>query len=527
MLSRILICTLAFPLFLQAQVPDWVKNQGKSTKYSELRYLTGFGVARVDKNTDRGQAGQYASDYAKKNLIEKIRVNVSSNVVSKNEETEKKYSTYFSSAVQSTASMDLQGLDVEEYFDEDENLMYALAVVSRSSIEETYGKRVEDLRSQIQSHLENGKKYDEQNQRAKALEEYLACYPIFSHLQEAETVLMAAATNETKAMNELDGAVKNQQVSVEQVRQAVDKLVQRPITTTDDLAWYIIYTLKGQVDLQGKSVMVAPFTYQDTRMGSPFARYFKQALEGKAVEVGQWNVVQQTSDFQPKMGNVAKEFAQASGASYVLSGTYWELPQGVRVQAMLRSVADSKLVASVDQTVPASVVASSNQSLKPQNFKEAFADQRDFKSGEVVGSGLNLEVWTNKGTDNLIFTKGERMTVYVRVNLPCYIRFIYHLASGERALLLDSYYIDASKVNKVCQIPPGGEFECDAPYGSEALQVFARTENFEPVATVEKDGYKYLQEDLKKFLVATRGFKAVKQEVMQTEQRITITTMEK
>jgi hypothetical protein len=272
---------------------------------------------------------------------------------------------------------------------------------------------------------------------------------------------------------------------------------------------------------------VTPFTYQDTRMGSPFARYFKQALEGKAVEVGQWNVVQQTSDFQPKTGNVAKEFAQASGASYVLSGTYWELPQGVKVQATLRNVADSKLVASVDQTVPASVVQSSNQNLKPQNFKEAFADQRDFKTGEVVGSGLNLEVWTNKGTDNLIFTKGERMTVYVRVNLPCYIRFIYHLASGERTLLLDSYYIDASKVNKVCQIPPGGEFECDAPYGSEVLQVFARTEDFEPVATVEKDGYKYLQEDLKKFLVATRGFKAVKQAVMQTEQRITITSMEK
>lgn len=525
MSPKYLICLLALPLLVQAQVPDWVKNQGKGEKYPESRYLTGFGVAKVDKNTDKAQASQFASDYAKKNLIEKIRVNVSSNVVSKNEETEKKYSTYFSSAVQSTATMDLQGLDVQLYFDDDDNLMYALATVSKENIAATYGKQVDDLRTQIQEHLSNGKKYDDQNQRAKALEEYLACYPIFRQLEEAETVLLAAETNESKSMRELDGAVRTQQLSVDQVRQAVNKLVQRPINTSEDLAWYLIYTLEGQIDLQGKSVMVAPFTYQDTRMASPFSRYFKLALEGKAVEVARWNVVQQSSDFQPKTGNVAKEYAQASGASYVLSGTYWEIPEGVKVQAMLRSVADSKLVASVDQTVLATVVQSSNQSLKPQNFKEAFADQKDFRSGEVVGGGLNVDVWTNRGSDNLIFTKGERMNVFVRVNLPCYIRFIYHLASGERTLLLDSYYIDDSKVNKVCQIPPGGEFECDAPFGSEVLQVFARTDQFEPVATVEKDGYKYLQEDLKKILYATRGFKVVKQQTMQAEQRVTITTM--
>ena len=526
MYSRILICLLTLPLFLQAETPDWVKNQGKSTTYSEMRYLTGFGMAKLEKNGNKADVGQRASDYAKKNLIEKIRVNVSSNVISKNEESEKKYSTYFSSAVQSTASMDLQGLETQIYFDDDENIMYALAVVSRENIAAVYDKRASDFRSEIEEHMANGKKYDEQNQRAKALEEYLACYPLFRQLEEAETILMAAETNQTKSMKELDGAVSTQQISMNQVRQAVDKLVQRPINTTEDLAWYLTYALKGQIDLQGKSILVAPFTYQDTKMASPFSRYFKQSLESKAVEVGQWNIVQQTADFQPKMGNIAKEYAQASGANYILTGTYWELPQGVKVQAVLRNVGDSKLVASVEQVLPGAVVQSSGQSIKPQNFKEAFADQKDFKSGEVVGAGLNIEVWTNKGVDNLIFTKGERMNVFVRANLPCYIRFIYHLASGQRTLLLDSYYIDDSKVNKVCQIPPGGEFECDAPFGSEVLQVFARTEQFDPVVTVDKDGYKYLQEDLKKFLVATRGFKAVKQQVMQTEQRVILTTMQ-
>ncbi|HEY6951842.1 MAG TPA: hypothetical protein VI758_05510 [Bacteroidota bacterium] len=524
MFSRIVTVLFLVPLFVHAEVPDWVKNQGKSAKYSELRYLTGFGMAKLDKNGNKADVTQLASDYAKKNLIEKIRVNVSSNVVSKSEESEKKYSTYFSSAIQSTASLDLQGLETLFYFDDDEHIMYGLAVVSREAITATYDTRVSDLRTQIQDHIANGRKFDDQNQRAKALEEYLACYPLFRQLEEAETILLAAGTDESKSMKELDKTVSSGQITVTQVRQAVDKLVQRPINSTDDLAWYLIYTLNRQTDLQGKNVMVAPFTYQDTRMGSPFSRYFKQALEQKAVEIAQWSVVQQTTDVQPKTRDVAKEFAVASGANCVLTGTYWELPEGVKVQAVLRNVADGRLIASAEQIVTNALIQSSNQSLKPQNFKEAFADQKDFRQGEVVGGGLSLEVWTNKGVDNLLFTKGEHMIAYVRVNMPCYIRFIYHLADGERTLLLDSYYIDESKVNKVVQIQP--EFYCDAPYGGEVLQAFARTEDFDRVETTEKDGYKYLNEDLKKFLVATRGFKPVKPAALQVEQRIAITSME-
>jgi hypothetical protein len=518
------ILLFLFPVVLCAQIPDWVKNQGKSAKYSGLGFLTGFGMAKLEKNGNKADATQFASDNAKKNLIEKIRVNVASNVISKNEETEKKYSTYFSTAVQSTASMDLQGLETQVYEDADQGMIYALATVSRENVAAVYGRRVADVRAQIQEHIGNGKKYDDQNERTKALTEYLACYPLFRQLEEAETILIAGQSSEAKAFGELDATVTTDDVNLSKVRQAVAKLVQRPINSVDDLAWYIVFALKGQAELQGKRVMVVPFSYQDTKLGSPFSRYFKQALEAKAVETAQWQVVQQSTDFQPKSRDIAREFAQASGADVVLSGTYWELSEGVKVQALLRMVTDSKIIASAEQVVPAAVIRSSNQSLKPENFKEAFADQKDFRNGEVVGGGLSLEVWTNKGVDNLIFTRGEHMTVYVRVNMPCYVRFIYHLASGERTLLMDSHYVDESKVNKVYQIPQ--EFECDAPFGGEVLQVFARTEEFGPVETVEKDGYKYLKEDLKKFLAATRGFKAVKQGVMQTEQRLTITSME-
>jgi hypothetical protein len=116
------------------------------------------------------------------------------------------------------------------------------------------------------------------------------------------------------------------------------------------------------------------------------------------------------------------------------------------------------------------------------------------------------------------------MQVYVRVNLPSYIRLMYHLADGRRTLLVDNYYIDESKVNMVVQIPE--EFECDAPYGAEVLQAFARTERFEPIEVVEVEGYKVLKEDLGTFLSTTRGMKKAKQGTLQAETRVVMTTME-
>ena len=79
-------------------------------------------------------------------------------------------------------------------------------------------------------------------------------------------------------------------------------------------------------------------------------------------------------------------------------------------------------------------------------------------------------------------------------------------------------------MNRVYQVPE--EFECAEPFGAEVLQVFARTEPFEPLETVERDGYYFLKEDLPRFLARTRGFKRKQPETMQAERRVVITTME-
>ena len=191
-------------------------------------------------------------------------------------------------------------------------------------------------------------------------------------------------------------------------------------------------------------------------------------------------------------------------------------------------MSDGAITASVETTVENSVIQTANLSLKSQNFKEAFADQKVFRTDEVIGGGLMLEAWTDKGDENTLYAEGDTMKVFVRVNIPCNIRFIYHLADGARVLLLDNHYIDQSKVNKVYEIPE--EFVCAPPFGAEVLQVFASTAEFEKAETKNVDGYDVLVEDLDKFLVKTRGMKKIKDDqkkILQAEQRIVITTMAK
>merc|ERR1711916_40037 len=120
-----------------------------------------------------------------------------------------------------------------------------------------------------------------------------------------------------------------------------------------------------------------------------------------------------------------------------------------------------------------------------------------------------------------IYSEGETMKVYVKMGKPCYIRFIYHAADGSKVLLLDNYYIDASNVNKVYQIPE--EFECTAPFGVETLQVNAQSAKFTPLNVREEYGYAFITDDLEEVIAKTRGFKK-KEKVMLAEKRLMITT---
>jgi len=509
--------------------PDWVKSNGKSALYPEQLFLTGFSPTHLSGDNDKANCAQQAINNARGQLIQKIRVTLQTNVIGIKEESGKKFSEYFSFATQASSSLEIEGLQFDSFYDDDDEICYGFAFVKREVLIGSYNDKVKNLRKEIQSRLASGKHYEKQNNKTKAREEYLACYPLFQRLQEAQAIVTSARLSSAieSMFAELDTVVTEDEISLTKIREALERLVQKPIHNAEDFAWNIAYDLMEQLKITNASILVMPFIYRDTKMSSQFARYFKPILETKIFELAKWKIVQQASGIQPKSNDIAREFAVASGADYVLSGSYWEETGGIKFVVTLRNVDDGAITASVIASLDSSIVSDIPYSFKPENAVQALADQKVFSSGEVINGGLNLEVWTNKGNDNLVFTKGDTMQVYIRVNMPCYIRFIYHLADGKRALLLENHYIKEADVNRV-YTNESLKFFCDAPFGGENLQVFARTEEkFEPVETVNIDGYDILKDDLKEFVPATRGFKKVKQNTMQAETRLVITTMEK
>jgi len=117
------------------------------------------------------------------------------------------------------------------------------------------------------------------------------------------------------------------------------------------------------------------------------------------------------------------------------------------------------------------------------------------------------------------------MELYVRASIPCRLRVIYDMASGQRALLADneSYSGDSAKGDRTKKV---FSFTCEPPFGVETVHVFARTEKFDPIKTVTDGDNIIVAEDLKDFLFSTRGMKRAEPGIQQTEARLILTTID-
>jgi TolB-like protein len=525
--------------------PDWVATFGKSQKYPTTKYLLGFGSS-IGKDAE---ASQIAKDNARADLSRTIIVNVKSLLSTVKEEKNQQFSQYLSSITQSSTSIQLMGLQTEQYVDENpiNPTTYALSYVSRTELNRIYSKKKSELCNQISGIIADAQSDERKKENAEAITKYLSLYPLYEELKEAETILLVANQSSSidDAFNELDreihnlssGSTETEMMSQIELTNKIDQLLSQSIETVDDVARVTVFQLSKQVsnpptpapEEEGRGqVLITPFTYQDTKMSSQFARYFQAALETQLGQMVKWNAVNKTESFLPKSAQITRDLTKSSGAEWLLSGTYWEQGEKIKLLSTMREVNSGKILAGAELLFDSNILKSANLNPKPQNYETALIEQRAFAEDEIINSQLQVDVWTNKGDENLLFIEGEFMKVYIRVNRESHIRLLYILADGRRTVLYDDLYIDQSKINRVVEIPE--VFECARPFGAEMLVVVARTEKFEPLDIVEQDGYFFLKAATAKDAAAmTRGMKRRKQEasdIQQTEAKIIITTIE-
>jgi len=347
-MNRTLLAALLLtPALASAAAPQWVLSDGRSSDYPEGAYFTGFGEAMLGPDADTAKCAELAWDNAKRNLIQAIQVTVKSVARSKAEEAAGQYSEYASAVTESVSSLDLKGLKRERYSDAKKKTCYGLAIVAKAALARDYAAKGAALKSEISARVAAAKGREETGDRAKALDEYLGAQKLLAEYREVLGVVNLASRGAADFGELAAGEAGEGLPSVAEIKAAVERLAAKPVRGLEDAAWLLAFYLKEQAGLPEAQVQVQPFTFRDTRMASPFARFFKQLLEGKLAETAKWGVV------EPRI-EAGKD---ASGAGYAVTGSYWPREGGLRILAKLRRVSDGRVAASTELAMPLEAVA--------------------------------------------------------------------------------------------------------------------------------------------------------------------------
>ena len=526
-----LCCLLFFlvsPFLITIQAgkqPDWVVNYGQSDKYDEQVYLTGFGEALGISRESK----EIAQENARADLSQKVLVKIDSTVSNYQLEDGEETLQQFSTVTQSSSELQVMGLETLTYVrDSRKNPMsFALVYIERKKLAKLYQAEKKRLTSQILQLITLAENQD--NPKYTSVQYYYQTWPLLDKLAEVQTILLSVSS--TQIFSDLasqDLADQPLILSKSQINRRIQQLSLHSIDNLDDVAGAIQFQLYQQFDLQHQQLLVQPFFYQDTRLSSRFARYFKQLLEGKLE-----NSIQPHREFQAKSVNYEKDMAVSADADYIITGSYWEKEDNVQILAFCRSVQTGEIRASANVDFKRGMLKSS-LNLKPDNFEKIMSQQLAFEQ-EVVDSGqLKLEVWTDRGQNALLYSQGELMKVYLRTNRPCYVRLLYILANGQKTLLVDNLQINLESINRPLLVNDLLEidFECTSPFGAEMIIGVARNYPFDTIETTERDGYIFIDTDNPKHLAnitrGTKGFKRRKrndESIQQTETKLILTTV--
>lgn len=502
----LLTCFTLTTHIVLSQAPPWTNYVHRKATFPEDEYLVGF---MSENNLDEEPIDQLIDrlqGYSKDQLVESILVDVKSistlNIHNVNANTHEEFKRNSTSV--STAS--IAGLKMETFYDKKKKIGYAFAYAKKQDVINHYRSELSRNYDQIATQFSMVQNLISSGDSKKALKSLLEMQTSLKNIEQDMTLLITLTGNYNHP------AIKRDEVNEYKINidSELNKIRSTDQNNIEDAAFAIAYSLKLQLDDSNAPIRVNFFTYQDTPMSSPFSRRLQTTLEQKLIQQGL---------------KVAGQGYQGTDA-LVLTGTYWEETDKIKISTILRSQTESLAMGSAECYLKKSALEANQIGYKPENYEEALVSMKEFASNEITDGGLKVEVYTNKGKDNLIYTQGEEMRLFIKVNKECYLRFVYHLADGSKVLLLDDYYLSREYVNKAYQLPE--TFECAEPFGFETLQLNAQSEPFEPLATQEQYGYKFILDDNATVIQKTRGFKVSRQtETLKAESRLNITTMTK
>jgi hypothetical protein len=503
----LLVLSFFFIIVAKTQTPDWALETTRKFHFPEGEFLIGF---QSEKNVNKENPQDLLNrieGYAKEQLIEYIQVKVKGEATQEMSEVNGKVQSRFVSIYSSSSNLEVTGLKIEKSYDPKTKMGYAIAYARKADLAGYYKGIIDAGLTNAAQKIEEAKNALNSKDIQRSIKVCFEAGNILPSIEQAQRVIIAI-----KSGNLSESDIQNERAAKQ--RTSIDDIVREAQrssnNTVDEASFFIARGLKLQTGKLEMPVMLMNFTYEDTKMGSDLSRRLNQYLSSKLVSEAGYVIGAENTD----------EFF-----GYVLNGTYWKEVNEIKVISTLKDNI-GKIVATAEAFVPLTWFQSTGVNYLPENFDEAYSKMKALDRNEIVKGDLNVEVWTNKGRENLIFSENDLLKFYVKANKECYLTFIYHLADGNSVLLFDNYRITEDMVNKTVEIPY--DFECAEPFGVETLQVNAQTIQFPKIETISKDGYYYITGNLNEVLSNTRGFKNKSdKDIQRAEKRLMFTTMKK
>ena len=166
-------------------------------------------------------------------------------------------------------------------------------------------------------------------------------------------------------------------------------------------------------------------------------------------------------------------------AKYFFKGSYEIVKQGIHITYQMT---DTKGTTIATRTVKLKPAAYKELAYKPQTTEF----DRLLHQGIVVSNDFKVSINTNRGNENLLFTEGEEVELFIKLNRAGYFYVVSHVqnnAAQESYLLELSdapaprkfiQYVNADDANRWISL---GKFAVSEPFGIESLQIIASNQD--------------------------------------------------
>lgn len=502
MKKLILLLSVFAPLFLIAQ-DEWVDYNYREENFPKDKFYTGFASEKLEEEDKVSSLYQELETYTKSQISGTIVsiIEYQSELVRTEVNSEYKEEFLLNSKVNSQIS--LTGVTTKKYYHKRKKTAYTFSYISKEDVFDQFSVRLKLNLEKIQSNV---KKLNSSNKNP----DINILYETTTLLSQIEQDILAVTTVFGSKNKEVKSITDQYIKLTSEIQTIQNELFQVSFNNISDFSIFLSNSIIQQAGSIDEIIQLSYFEFEDSKTGSPFSKKLLDNLKNSLIK--EYSIIT-TQNF----------IDEASKPELIIKGIYWEENDRIKVVINLNDLNGNTLASSIAY-LEKEWFESTNTEYVPENLLANLERNKIMASSDFINSDLILEVWTNKGAENLIFTEGDRMKIYLRANKECYIRIVYHLSDGTKVLLMDNYFLNSNLLNKVFEIPY--EFECSPPFGVEVLQVNAQSQTFQILDTEIIDDYEFINNSLDELINKNRAMIKIKSETsFHSEKQLIITTV--